>query len=283
MSINFKEYYKTDECTEVVKYYKEMYDFYKEGTFGGEAIFSINTILLELCRILDSKQIYEEIFDINSQDSSKKRGPNYSIDSSIINQCDMNKLVKIDREKYTRIFGEIASKRDSRFIIVMQSNELPVKFKEMFIHYAFTIRKLGNYMPLPKLRMNGNTSGPGHTINQRKGNFNSYKDDPIHFYHALGEYITDPQNEKFKNAFNTIYGDNDEKLDGFLKKNYFCHLKDYICDEEYYLASRIGNSKKKKSNQEKLDGLYSYMYNACKIIDKRHKLIVAEYKKKNNN
>lgn len=272
------EYYRMDDCAKVKEYYREIYDFYDENTFGGEAIFSINTIQLELCKLLNSNKIYDAIFNIDREENNLEQ--TYVISDSTLEACNIKDLDAIDINKYNKIFCNLESERECRFITLMSTKQMPNELKAMLIHYSFTIRKLGNYMPLLKLRMNGNYTGNCNTINQRKGNYKSYKDDPIKFYPALGKFLIKEKNSKFKQQFNLIYGENDENLDNFLKKNYLCHLKDYMYDEEYYLASRLGNSKNKKSNQEKLDGLYRYMYYACKIIDERHQLIFEEYKKK---
>lgn len=126
-------------------------------------------------------------------------------------------------------------------------------------------------MPLPnKFNMNGDTSR-GNRINQRKGL--NYFDDPLMFYDALRIYVDDSKNAKFVNCLYNAYKFEgyDRNYEKFLEVNKLNVMYEYFSEkniEKYYLKSLLENN---------LDGIYQYMFNACEIINERHKICEQEY------
>lgn len=260
LEFNESDYYLHDNQKEVINYYENYYAFYNDDLYGGETIFSLNTILCEVCRLLDECVSIKELICLEKTPTVKELNLSYIVLESFPlpgfsdkNYSDLNKVL-----------GKISSKRAARFIVIMNSNQIPDEFKKLLIYYVFTIRKLGNYMPLLKLRMNGKLTGNSNTINQRKGNFYSYKDDPIKFYSALIAYINDVKNREFKNMFCDKYNRNNKQLEDFFELNYLNGLIPYLNQEDKYLTALLKNG---------LDGLYEYMWRACQIINDRHDLI----------
>ncbi|WOO87409.1 hypothetical protein RZE82_00290 [Mollicutes bacterium LVI A0039] len=261
--INESKYYLNDDQKEVIKYYKKYYPFYDEKLYGGETIFSINTILYELCALLEKETTIAQLAGRQENKTIKL----LTLDAEIVNNYPLPDLNGGNYSNFDEVLGKISSKRSSRFIVVMNSKELPEEFKSLLIYYVFTIRKLGNYMPLLKLRMNGKFTGKTNTINQRKGNFNTYKDDPIKFYSALTDYIDDASNIEFKNELCDKYKGNNNDLNDFFELNYLNSFKQYLHQEDKYLVTLLNSN---------LNGLYEYMWRACQIINKRHNEIFYE-------
>lgn len=286
---DFNAFYADDEQPEVLEFYKEhsgikseilskLNEKGKMENVGGECIFSIKTILGATCELLHQENIFYNV--LNSVLETKEQLATVELVSEIEKvkgESAVNSIKISDeviKENYETIVGAIVSERFGRLNIIMTNNQVPVEFKKMLLTYMFTIRKLGNYMALPKhFGMNGNEPRNCHSVNQRKGN-KTYLDDPIEFYVALEEYVGEEKNETFKDKLFETYFENDKDKEyaNFLVKNKLNIIYEYLTNyernvskvetisfENFYLSKNIS-----------LQGMYNYMYHACNIINLRH-------------
>lgn len=273
-NFSFDELYATDADGPVKKFYREYFEFYgnNKNNYGGEAIFSLNTILGKICALLDKKTTLKHALinvdglfeEVDSENESIVK-LNLSVKTEDMTKDD----IQFIENNYAKTLGNISSQRVGRVITIMHSPSIDSDFKLMLLKYICTIRKLGNYMPLPKLRMNGKWGGNSNTINQRKGNYKKYLDDPFEFYKCLNDFLRIKKNKKFKGKFYTFYGieltNDEENFNEFLGINRLLGIKKYF-DKKYHL----------KGNCETLGGIYMYMSIACKVINERHKLLRKE-------
>lgn len=138
--IIFKLFYNTDCCKKVVNFYK-INKFYDESTFGGESIFSLNTILLHICKLLDSDEIYKKHLNIILDEKfTTKENDKLPFSINTLKKYKVENIMlskKTIKENYNVVFGGLSSQRVGRILIIMSSDRIHDDFKRMLITYIY--------------------------------------------------------------------------------------------------------------------------------------------------